>query len=310
MGRGILLVTPVKNESSQLGDVIGHVADQSLRPVRWILVDDHSDDGSGELCRQAERAYPWIRAVEHRGSCRGRRLQEHVYEVQKTGFDFGTALCRDEGVHYAYLAVLDSDMLPERDYYERLVGIMEGLPGMGIVSGGVYGIGDDGSLRRERGNGRWPWGGARLIRRRCFEDIGGLHPVNSGDTVSAIRALALGYGVGQFPEVRTVQVRRTGSAMGLRRGYYLKGINDRFLGFPLPFAVSKALYRCCRESVALGAAYFWGYVTSFIRGDKVIDDPVVRRFCRWYFFRRIGSPGFPMAGNRHSGPSCAGRGSL
>jgi glycosyltransferase involved in cell wall biosynthesis len=287
MEREILLVTPVKDESAHLRDVIRHVAGQTLRPVLWVLVDDHSRDGSAEICREAERAYPWVRALFRKQGPKKRQLGSHIYLVQKEGFDFGVRVCRMERIPYRYVGLLDADMLAAPDYYERLVEEFERRDDLGIASGGVYVADRRGMVRWEESPLAWPRGGARLLSRECFEAIGGISAVNSGDAVSAIRAISIGYRVRQFRDVRVTQLRATSSATGLAAGYYQKGLDDYFLGYSLPYALAKGVKKAADHSVRIGGAYVAGYLAGLIRRIDRIDDPVVRRYCRARLLERI-----------------------
>jgi hypothetical protein len=220
-------------------------------------------------------------------------LGKHVYQVQKTGYEFGVELCRREGLDYRYVGFLDADMFPCDDYYERLVKIMEASPRMGIVSGGVYVRNEEGQLIQENCPVQWPWGGARLMRRRCIEEVGGVMTVNSADAVSAIKAMKLGYSVRHFGEVEVIQARQTSSATGLRKGHFQKGIDDYCLGYSLPYVCAKGIYRNWPVSFPLFLYYLAGYLSSLIRRRERIDDPAVREFCRWRLLRRILSRDLP-----------------
>jgi len=290
MDRGYILITPLKDEAGHLDDVIRHVVCQRHRPSRWVLVDDHSDDGSNKICRSAAKKYRWIRAVTFDGEKVGRRLGSHVYEVQRFGYEFATALCGRESVPYRYVGFLDADMLPAVDYYERLTRIMNRSPEFGIVSGGVYLKDAHDRIQWDESPLEWPWGGARLIRRECCERVGGVMPTNAADTVSAIKAMDLGYRVRQFKDIEVVQLRETSSATGLRAGYYQKGINDYVLGYSLFFAVGKGIRRSLLKSLPLSLCYLAGFVSSLLKGRDRIDDLVVREFCgnrvRRLFFQK------------------------
>ncbi len=298
MSDGILLVTPVKDEAAHLKDVIRHVVHQTVRPVRWILVDDHSIDGSIEICSEAEAGYPWIRTLILEGERVERQLGTHVYRVQKIGFDFGTELCRSEGIQYRFLGLLDADMFPETDYFERLLEVFRGDPQMGVASGGVYLRTRGGELKWERSQLRWPRGGARLVRRECFEDTGGIAPVNSGDAITSIRAIRHGYRIGQFKDIKVVQARPTNSALGLRAGFYQRGVDDHFLGYSPGYAFVKGARKCLDFSPVTGLYYLFGYLSSLVGRRERIEDPVVRNFCGHQLLARLRFHGFQGHTNR------------
>jgi glycosyltransferase involved in cell wall biosynthesis len=287
VANGILLVTPLKNEAAHLKEVIRHIVNQTLKPVMWILVDDHSVDGSTEICQEADKKYTWIKSLILRDDPVKRQLGPHVYKVLRTGYEHGVELCGREGIDYRYVGFMDADMLPETNYYEKLVEIFKNNPEMGIISGSVYVRDKRGRIRNEKQPVQWPWGGARLLTRQCLDDIGGIAQTNSADAVAAIRAMKCGYRIRQFKEIRVVQVRATSSANGLYAGYFQKGIDDYHLGYSLLYSFVKGFQRSCRFSFPLGFCYAAGYLSSLMARKQRINDPVVREFCRGRLVRRL-----------------------
>jgi glycosyltransferase involved in cell wall biosynthesis len=290
---GILLVTPLKNEAAHLKEVVRHIVYQTLQPVMWVLVDDRSTDGSTEICLEAEKEYPWIRSLILNDNPVRRQLGPHVYEVLRTGYEYGAELCGRERIDYRYVGFIDADMFPETDYFAKLVEVFKNNPEMGIVSGSVYVKDKSGRIRNEKQPVQWPWGGARLLTRQCLDDIGGIAQVNSADAVAAIRAMKCGYRIRQFREIRVVQVRATSSATGLYAGYFQKGIDDYFLGYSFPYALVKGFQRSCSFSFLLGFCYVAGHLSSLMARKQRIDDPVVREFCRGRLIRRFLSRDLP-----------------
>ena len=53
-----LLITPAKNEATFIELTIQSVISQIVRPVRWIIIDDGSTDGSAEFLRKLESQGP------------------------------------------------------------------------------------------------------------------------------------------------------------------------------------------------------------------------------------------------------------
>src|SRR5687767_10838927 len=57
------VVTPVRDEAENLRRLSTCLAEQSLPPSRWILVDTGSTDGTPDLVRELAARYPWIDLV-------------------------------------------------------------------------------------------------------------------------------------------------------------------------------------------------------------------------------------------------------
>src|SRR5262245_557248 len=59
----IVVISPTRNEEATLPRTIASIEAQTLRPLRWILVDDGSTDRTPELMREAAARLPWVRVV-------------------------------------------------------------------------------------------------------------------------------------------------------------------------------------------------------------------------------------------------------
>src|SRR5688572_1968889 len=58
-----VIITPVRNEATFVGKTIQSVAAQTRLPLRWVIVDDGSTDGTVEILKAASRRYPWMTVV-------------------------------------------------------------------------------------------------------------------------------------------------------------------------------------------------------------------------------------------------------
>src|ERR671911_1494972 len=54
------VVTPVRNELSNLRRVSASLAGQSVRPACWVIVDTGSTDGTVDLARSLAGEHAWI----------------------------------------------------------------------------------------------------------------------------------------------------------------------------------------------------------------------------------------------------------
>lgn len=55
-----IVITPARNEAATLQFTIDSMAAQTLRPHRWVIVNDGSTDTTGGLIDAAAREHPWI----------------------------------------------------------------------------------------------------------------------------------------------------------------------------------------------------------------------------------------------------------
>lgn len=66
----VSVVIPCKNEKDNLAFLIDEVGDALKgRPFELIIVDDGSDDGTGDMLRAFAQDRPWLRHIRHEKSC-------------------------------------------------------------------------------------------------------------------------------------------------------------------------------------------------------------------------------------------------
>ena len=62
-GLNYVLITPARNEARFIDSTIKSVIDQTLKPMRWIIVSDGSTDGTDQIVEKYTSANPWIELV-------------------------------------------------------------------------------------------------------------------------------------------------------------------------------------------------------------------------------------------------------
>ena len=56
-----VIVTAAKDEAALIGEVIDRVADQTVLPLLWLIVDDGSTDRTAEIVAEKAARHLWIR---------------------------------------------------------------------------------------------------------------------------------------------------------------------------------------------------------------------------------------------------------
>src|ERR1700759_4224747 len=69
--RRYLLISPCRDEAQYLRRTLDSVAEQSVQPALWVLVDDGSTDETPTILEEYTRRLPYLRVV--RRTDRGRR---------------------------------------------------------------------------------------------------------------------------------------------------------------------------------------------------------------------------------------------
>src|SRR5438105_15545254 len=59
----LVLITPARNEAAFIEQTIKSVINQSIRPIKWVIVSDGSTDGTDEIVSKYCDRYSWMEAV-------------------------------------------------------------------------------------------------------------------------------------------------------------------------------------------------------------------------------------------------------
>ena len=270
-----ILITPVKDEEKNIQNLIYSVKEQTIRPVLWVIVDDGSKDNTSMIIKNAMKNEKCIAYVRLKEGCRDIGL--HISVVYKAGFDFAIDYCKKNNIEYDYVGVVDGDMILEDTFFEKLINKFDENQKIGIASGGVY-YKQKSRLILETTRVDLPRGSCRLIRKECFEDIGGYLITYAPDTVANAKAKLRGWGVVQFKEIKAVQSRKTSSAGGLWKGYMIRGEETYFLYCRPIHAILKCVRYLVSPPFYVGLPYFMGYITGFLCKRKRTDDEEIKRY--------------------------------
>ncbi|MGB9927830.1 MAG: glycosyltransferase [Methanosarcina sp.] len=278
-----LLITPAKNEEQNLPEVSKAIIAQNVKPALWVIVDDGSTDKTSSIIESLKSSYPWIQSTKL--PPRPRDITFHYSYVCKQGFDYALEYCNQNKLEFGCIGLLDADTIIEENYFGKLLIEFEKDSTLGIASGGVY-YNIEGKLSREMTDKNLPRGTGRLWKKDCFIETGGYLVEPSPDSISNIKAFLRGWKIAQYPDIVQIQTRQTSAASGLWHGYMKNGWMAYYLGKNFLAAMLNVFYRSAKYPYYPGIAYFWGYVTSAIRGEKRIQDPEIRAY-----YKNQGVPG-------------------
>ncbi|MBN1816651.1 MAG: glycosyltransferase family 2 protein [Sedimentisphaerales bacterium] len=275
MGKYVI-VTPAYNEAAYIGRTIESVLAQTVRPIRWVIVDDGSTDETARIVKAYILDHPWIRYV-FRPKVPGQSYySSNVYAIQE-----GMTYLAEVG--YEYLGILDADISPPTDYYEQILVRMDADEKLGIASG-VYKdrIGEN-RFRKVLNDRRSTPKALMVFRRSCYEAIGGFVPMRYGgeDTCACFMARMKGWKAWSFPDLMAIHNKPigTGHAKNLLKIRFRHGVGEYFMGSHPLFVLVKSLRRCAKEPpyVAGGLARWVGFIYAhFLRQPRQIPRELVR----------------------------------
>ncbi len=280
-----IIISPVKDEERHVGLTLELVARQTRKPLSWIIVDDGSRDRTAEIVRGYCEAHPFMRLVHHPGAG-VRQTGAAVIRAFNYGYENRTES------PYDLVVKLDCDLSFGPEFFETIVQGFAGDERMGIASG-IYLEQDKNKVWQEVEMPPYHAAGAcKVVRRDCFEDIGGFIAAPGWDTVDEIRAMTLGWKTGHFKEARAGHHKPEGSALGMVRTSRMHGEIYYRTGGDLLFFALKVLHRLGARPYGKNAlALTWGYIRAAMRRTPPLVTPAeadhYRSLLRGQLRRRI-----------------------
>ena len=270
-----LVVTPARNEQDNIGHTIESMAGQTRRPLRWVIVNDGSNDRTAEIIEAAAREHPWIVAV-HRDDRGFRQQGGGVVEAFKDGFS------RVAAEPWDFLVKFDADLSFEPDYFERCLQKFSEEPQLGI-GGGTISHPVNGVLVCEAPDDPafHVRGATKIYRRACWEAIGGLLQAAGWDTIDELKASMLGWTTRSFPDIPVQHHRFTGTVDGTWKNYVKFGVANYITGYHPLFMALKCLKRVTQKPHLAGpVGLAWGFCRGYLKGIPQVDDPALIRYVR------------------------------
>ncbi|WP_231855741.1 glycosyltransferase family 2 protein [Thermococcus peptonophilus] len=275
---GYIIVTPAKNEEENLPLLARSVINQSVRPRLWVIVDDNSNDRTGEIAEDLAREHGWIKVIHLKDRAVGYDLRYRYSDVVRRGFGVAISYAIGKRIPFGYIGVLDADFVLERRFFEKLIRAFHENERLGILSGGGYYI-RNGRLVWEGTDPARPKGSPRLFRRECFREVGGYRLGPSPDTVSYYLARLLGWETAQVVDAIAVQLRETEGRFGFLRGYEMLGWSNYKLGTSFTSLLARSVILFPSNPLkAYGLVA--GYIKAFKLGEKRLENIALREFIR------------------------------
>jgi poly-beta-1,6-N-acetyl-D-glucosamine synthase len=278
-----VVITPVRDETAHIGNVIASMISQTRRPKQWIIVDDGSTDGTSEIvAAAAAQQASWITAV-HRANRGSRLAGGGVMEA----FYSGHAALR---VHdWEYLAKLDGDLSFADDYFERCLTQFEADGLLGIGGGSVCRLEHGGAVIDSPNDPPFHVRGAtKIYRRGCWETISPLASTPGWDTIDEVRANRCGWRTKTFSEEIVIQHKPTGSAEGRWANSFKNGRANYFTGYHPLFMLAKCAKRLSRVPPGVDStALLAGYLSAYWKRLPVMADSDTVGYLRRQQLRRL-----------------------
>jgi glycosyltransferase involved in cell wall biosynthesis len=273
------VITPAKNEEKFITFTLESMVKQLLKPVKWIIVDDGSTDKTKEIVEKYQKEHNWIEIV----TIDNKQEQKLYGSKVIRAFNAGFKLVKDEP--YDYIVKLDADLSFPPEYFKDIATAFANNNKLGICGGFIVEKESDFITK----SSRYPrvQGAVKAVRAQCFKDIDGFMEANGWDGLDLLKALYLGWEVGNVP-LKVIHHRIEGTEYRSLKffqsnGYthYMQG-NDLFLTFVRGVFMLRE-----KPYVLVSLSYVKGYFQGMFSKEPKYVDKGLAKFIRKYHYKRL-----------------------
>jgi len=267
-----VLITPAHNEGKFIEKTIQSVVNQTILPVKWVIVSDGSTDNTDEIIKKYLDKNPWLELVHLS------RKKERNFAAKVDAFNAGYE--KMKSLEYDLIGNVDADVSFPEDYFEFLLTKFFEDNSLG-VAGTHYTEGDFHSFQDSYIDVQHVNGQIQLFTKKCFTDIGGYQPIKGGgiDWVAVTTARMKGWKTYSFSERTFKHYRKMGTAeSNVLKARLHYGKKDYFLGGHPLWEVARGLFQMKQKPYIIGGVFLlYGYFSSFIRRMKrPVSDELMR----------------------------------
>ncbi|MFH7835850.1 MAG: glycosyltransferase family A protein [Candidatus Aenigmatarchaeota archaeon] len=242
------VIIPARNEKERIKKTILSLKSQSFSPSIIIVIDDFSNDGTGEIAKSLGAR---VLRVE-------RKSNKTLTGTPYMAYLFNRGFKEIENAEYDYIAISGADCIYPKEYFEKLIN--QTMRDNAVISSGVA-QGESSSELSVRGAGR-------IIQTRWFKSIGFRYPLNYGfESWPVLKALKDNFIVKVYPEIVFKLSRKT--EVSIRKAY-LWGKGMRALGYWSIYAIGRCLLTMLKSPRA-GIKMMAGYL-SYVEKYKDLED--------------------------------------
>ena len=267
-----VLVTAAHNEEGYIEKTIHSVMSQTIKPLKWVIVNDGSTDGTAGIVETYSRKADWIELYNM-----PKRAERH-FAGKAIAFNKGCD--RLSNLPYGLIGNLDADISFGPDYFEYLIDKFNKISELGVagthyVENGFHSF-KDSYINVNHVNGQ-----CQLFRRQCFEEIGGYVPIKGGgiDWIAVTTARMRGWKTYSFDGRVFFHHRVMGTAgSNVYISRYNYGKKDYFLGNHPLWELFRGVYQLIKKPYVLGGMFLMsGYISAWaIREKRPISAEVIK----------------------------------
>lgn len=277
-----IIITPAKNEEEFIEKTILSVINQTVLPLKWVIVDDGSTDSTAKIVKNYAEKYNFIRLLQ-REKENSRNFGSKVYAIRR-------GLEEIKNIDYNLYCNLDADVSFEPNYFEFLLSKFNENPRLGICGGKVYDLINDKFIAQSYDNHSVA-GPTQFFRKECYESFGGYQAFKLGfiDGHAEISARMNGWETRTFPEIKVKHYRPAGTAKGSKlKIKFIGGKFEYLFGYSYTYHLIRSINSFRQRPFILGGlSSMAGYLSCVIKKENRLVDNNFIKFVQKEQFERL-----------------------
>lgn len=273
-----IVITTVKNEEKYFHFIARSMLSQTLRPSKWIIVDDGSTDNSAEVIRNQTKQHDWIDYIKFDDKGEKRSYGAKVIRA----FNFGLRSISDN--NYDFITKLDADLtLPDHYFYDIDLAFANDVK-LGIAGGVI--VDKDSDFEAKLQKDPVVEGAVKSIRKKCFDDIGGFWEINGWDGIDQHLARFKGWEVKNL-SIPVLHHRPEAKEYLSLNFYFQNGRTSYILGNNFFLTIIRFIVRIKEKPFVLGAfCFLFGFIYAVFTEKRLVSKEF-SKFIRKYNYSRI-----------------------
>lgn len=259
----IVIITPTRNEEEYIHITIKCMIEQTILPIKWIIVNDGSTDNTEEIIKEYIKEVPFIEYVS---------LPDRGYRKPAQGVieAFYEGIKKIENENYDILAKFDGDLEFPSNTLEEICNAFRNDSQLGITGGTRYEQFNNSDFKKVLVPEGFVGGPTKFYRKKCFQDINGLIRRAGWDGVDTIKANMMGWRTGELESLKMIHLKPTGMASGegLKKSCMKYGNVSYYMGGYVWYFILRLIGRSF-EGRSLKVGYFMirGYLRSRLNNE-------------------------------------------
>ena len=111
--KNYVLVTAARNEDRFIENTLRSVVNQTIKPLRWVVISDGSTDATDEIVQGYATQFDFIKLI----SVDNQKERDFASKV----FALRAGFKEVETYPYQFIGILDADISLKPDYYEKII---------------------------------------------------------------------------------------------------------------------------------------------------------------------------------------------